>query len=276
MAVECSAGGRFGKGHIKPIGRTDGEPVTELAQRGAPLRQYRLMPGLRLTTPISPRTLSLAMERCQLDRSGTIPSADVRLPAPQPRTYSVAMPAARSDWTIEMLDALPDDGDRYEVIDGELFVTPAPSDVHQLVVLAVAARLREYLRPSMVGRPFVAPSDVWRGDRLRNRVQPDVFVVRLTDGERPAYPFKLADLLLAVEVVSAGNSAYDYQTKRELYLRSGVPEYWIIDPDARTIARWRSAADPGELLTTQLEWRPAGMSSAIVIDIRAFFEDALG
>ena len=71
----------------------------------------------------------------------------------------------QTEWTVEMLDELPDDGQRYELIDGELFVTPAPSDVHQLVVGAVYARLRQYLRPSSVGRVFNSPADVRRGDR---------------------------------------------------------------------------------------------------------------
>ena len=53
----------------------------------------------------------------------------------------MAMPATHTDWTVEMLDALPDDGQRYEIIDGELFVTPSPSDVHQYVVGALYARL---------------------------------------------------------------------------------------------------------------------------------------
>ena len=57
----------------------------------------------------------------------------------------MAMPAAHAEWTVDMLDALPDDGNRYELIDGVLFVTPAPSDVHQLVVGALYVRLREYL-----------------------------------------------------------------------------------------------------------------------------------
>jgi hypothetical protein len=61
------------------------------------------------------------------------------------------MPATHTDWTVEMLDALPDDGQRYEIIDGELFVTPSPSDVR-------------------------------REDRRRNRVQPDIFVVRVAAG----------------------------------------------------------------------------------------------
>jgi Uma2 family endonuclease len=188
----------------------------------------------------------------------------------------MAMPATHAEWTVDMLDALPDDGNRYELIDGVLFVTPAPSDVHQLVVGALFARLRQYLRPSTIARALHSPADVRRPDPRRNRVQPDVFVVRLADNKRPPYPFDLTDLLLAVEVESPSNSAYDYQTKRELYLSSGVPEYWIVSASARTFARWRTGPDTAELLTARLEWHPNGMASPLIIDLPEFFDDALG
>jgi Uma2 family endonuclease len=188
----------------------------------------------------------------------------------------MAMPVARAEWTVDMLDALPDDGNRYELIDGELFVTPAPSDLHQLVVGALHSRLRAYMRPTFVGRALMSPSDVRREDRRRNRVQPDIFVVRLADNARPPYPFQLSDLLLAVEVESPSNTAYDYQTKRELYLRNGVPEYWIVSPEARTFARWRRLEDPAELLTQRFEWQPIGLPGPLVIDLPEFFEDAFG
>jgi Uma2 family endonuclease len=191
----------------------------------------------------------------------------------------MAMPAPRTEpkrWTVEMLDALPDDGNRYEIIDGELFVTPAPSDVHQRVVLVLASRLEGYLRPTPIGRVMISPSDVRRPDREKNRVQPDVFVVKLLDRRRPSYPFAFADVLLAVEVVSPNDPQYDYQTKRELYLGNGLPEYWIVDPRACTFARWRGAADPGELLAGRIEWQPAGLDVPLAIDIPAFFDDALG
>src|SRR4051812_5375580 len=97
-----------------------------------------------------------------------------------PRHYSMAMPLTDAEWTVDMLDALPDDGNRYELIDGHLVVSPAPSDVHQLVVGALYAYLRAYLRASSVARAVGAPSDVRRGDRRRNRVQPDIFAIRLT------------------------------------------------------------------------------------------------
>jgi Uma2 family endonuclease len=95
------------------------------------------------------------------------------------------MPAVHANWTVEMLDALPDDGHRYEIIDGELYVTPTPSDVHQLVIGEFFTRLHAYLRQSQLGRAMISPADVRRGDRARNRVQPDVFAVRLVDGKRP-------------------------------------------------------------------------------------------
>lgn len=188
----------------------------------------------------------------------------------------MAMRATHSDWTVDMLDALPDDGNRYEIIDGRLFVTPAPSDVHQLVVGAMHGRLREYLRPTSVGRVIISPADVRRPDRRRNRVQPDVFVIRLKDQQRPPYPFDLADLLLAVEVESPSDPAYDYQTKRELYLSNGIPEYWVVNASARTVARWRSGHESAELATARLVWQPDGMTAPLTIDLPAFFDDALG
>jgi Uma2 family endonuclease len=186
------------------------------------------------------------------------------------------MPAVRVDWTVEMLDDLPDDGNRYELIDGELFVTPAPSNWHQLVVGALYTRLSAYLRPSTVARAMLSPADVRRDDWNRNRVQPDVFAVQLINGVQPEYPYKLTDLLLCVEVESPSHAAYDYQTKRRLYLESGIPEYWIVSPDARTFARWRGASGDADLLTTRLAWHLVGMPEPLVIDLPEFFVDALG
>lgn len=190
--------------------------------------------------------------------------------------HIMGMPAAHENWTVEMLDAQPDDGQRYEIIDGALHVTPAPSDVHQLVAAQLWKVLHDYLRPVVVARALISPADVRMGDRTRNRVQPDVFVVRLTDRKRPPYPYDLADLLLAVEVVSPNNPIYDYQVKRELYLSKGVPEYWIVNAEARVLSRWRSLEDPGEEFSRRVAWQPAGMPAPLAIDLPALFEEALG
>lgn len=117
----------------------------------------------------------------------------------------MGMPATNADWTVDMLDALPEDGQRYEIIDGVLYVTPAPSDVHQLVSAAFFKPIDAYLRTSTVARALYSPADVRKGDSKRNRVQPDVFAVRLIDGKRPPYPYALSDLVLAIEVESPSN-----------------------------------------------------------------------
>jgi Uma2 family endonuclease len=133
----------------------------------------------------------------------------------------MAMPA-QNLWTVDMLDALPESPERHELIDGVLYVTPAPSDVHQLVAAEFYARLREYLHDSSEARALFSPADVRREDRSRNRLQPDVFVFRLREGKRPAYPYDMSTLLLAIEVESPSNPELDYQVKRPLYQRAGV------------------------------------------------------
>jgi Uma2 family endonuclease len=187
----------------------------------------------------------------------------------------MAMSATRAEWTVDMLDVLPDDGQRYELVDGVVHVTPAPGLPHQLIVGQLYHLFRLYLRGSTVARALISPSDVRRGDRTRNRVQPDTFVVRLVDGKLPRYPFAMTDLLLAVEVSSPNDPLYDYQTKRALYIANNIPEYWVINPEARNLSRWRDAADPGEVLSARVEWQPVGMPESFVLDLPRFFDEAI-
>lgn len=174
-----------------------------------------------------------------------------------------------------MLDALPEDGQRYEIIDGVLHVTPAPSDVHQLVSAAFFKPIDAYLRTARVARALYSPADVRKGDRTRNRVQPDVFAVRLIDGKRPPYPYALSDLILAIEVESPSNPLLDYQVKRSLYLSHGIPEYWIVNAEAHVVSRWRAVDDPGTVFSRNISWHPVGMPTPLVIDLPRLFEEAL-
>ena len=187
----------------------------------------------------------------------------------------MGMPAAQTRWTVAMLDALPDDAERHEIIDGELFVTPAPGEAHQLVIARLLVQLDAYLERYPIGRVLASPADVWRDERRFNRVQPDLFVVRLTDGKRPAYPYHLRDLLLAIEVASPGNPLLDYQVKRDRYLREGLAEYWVVNVEVRNASRWRQRDDPGEVLSRQLDWSPPGAASPFVLDLGPFFESAI-
>lgn len=187
----------------------------------------------------------------------------------------MGMPATLNEWTVDMVDALPDDGQRYELIDGTLFVTPAPAEAHQDIVGALYRRLHAYLDGLGIAKAMIAPADVRRGDRSRNRVQPDVFAVRLAEGKRPAYPYEVRDLLLAIEVASPGNPMLDYQVKRDLYLREGIGEYWVVNPEARNVSRWHGRDDPGELLSREVVWHPRGMPEPFVLNLGEFFDDAL-
>ena len=186
----------------------------------------------------------------------------------------MAMPAAITDWTVDMVDALPDDGQRYELIDGALFLMPSPNEAHQDIFGLLFSLLYTYMGSSGIGKVVGSPSDVRKGDRTRNRVQPDVYVVRVTGGKRPKYPYDLHDLLLAVEVVSPSNPLHDYHTKRNLYLRENVGEYWIFNPDARNVSRWRGTDDPGEVLSNELRWHPEGKATEFVLNLPEFFTRA--
>src|SRR5688572_23364565 len=134
----------------------------------------------------------------------------------------MAMPAT-TRWTADMLRALPDDGKRYEVIDGELFVTPSPSWRHQDALLGMASVLRPYVTTHGVGHVIVSPADVSFDDD--NLVQPDIFVTPLVGGRRPLEWSDVKALLLAVEVLSPSTARADRQVKLRLYQRQNVPEY---------------------------------------------------
>jgi Uma2 family endonuclease len=183
----------------------------------------------------------------------------------------MAMVSPQTRWTAAMVRALPDDGFRHEVIDGEHVVTPAPSWTHQYAVGELVARLRAYLSEHRVGDVIFAPADVEFDEY--NLVEPDVFVVPLVQGKRPRAWEDVRALLLAVEVLSPSTDRTDRLRKRRLYLRQGVPEYWIVDVDNRVVERWRSSEDVGTVLTDRLVWRPDPAIAPLTIDLGAYFRD---
>jgi Uma2 family endonuclease len=110
------------------------------------------------------------------------------------------MESPQTRWTAAMVRALPDDGFRHEVIDGEHVVTPAPSWTHQTAVLQLARRLADYLDRTPVGHLVIAPADVEFDEH--NLVELDLFVVPLVAGKKPRAWEDVRTLLLAVEVLS--------------------------------------------------------------------------
>jgi Uma2 family endonuclease len=170
--------------------------------------------------------------------------------------------------TADMVRALPEDGNRYEVVRGELLVTPAPRAWHQEIVARLAEQLREYLRTEPVGHVFCAPADIsWRPDTL---VQPDLFVVPLVQARSLEWR-EMTDLLLVVEVLSPSSARADRFTKRLEYQRQGVGVYWVVDPGALEVEVW-GPADPFPVLQSeQLAWHPPGAGRAFALELAELF-----
>jgi Uma2 family endonuclease len=137
----------------------------------------------------------------------------------------VTSPAdAASPFTVADLEGMPDDGRRYELIDGELLVSPAPGWPHQEATYTLYMLLRKTCPPGLrvIGAPFAVRPDKF------NELQPDVIVARytdLTERDLPGPP------LLAVEVISPTSRLRDASLKKAVYARLGVPSFWLIDPD---------------------------------------------
>ena len=152
----------------------------------------------------------------------------------------MAMPARIGRWTArevrELIAAAPLATPRYELVDGELLVTPSPAYRHQLVVTRLLFALTQYLDSEPVGTAIPSPSDVELEPEFIT--QPDILVVPVDESRRAMREgLPIRELLLAVEVLSPSSSRHDRVRKRPLYQRH-VPDYWIVDLDARLVERW--------------------------------------
>src|SRR2546425_1207516 len=124
------------------------------------------------------------------------------------------------------------------------------------------------------GHPGLSPADLTPEPGAL--VQPDVFVVPLVSGRRPRDWHDIERLVLAVEVLSPSTARADRTVKRRLYQRTSVPEYWIVDLEARLVERWRPADERPEVLTDTLSWVPAPGTGSLTIDLPQFFTKGLG
>lgn len=190
------------------------------------------------------------------------------------RIHRMGMPATRDRWTAEMLRALPEDGKRYEIVHGELLVTPSPSFTHQRAVRELLGLIDTHVRLGRGAEVLSSPSDIALGpDSI---VQPDLFVFPALEGEAVRRWSEIGPLLLAVEILSPATARYDRIVKRRLYLERRIPEYWIVDCDARCVERWRPGDERPEILTEQLEWQAPGRLPPLVIDLKDFFAKVFG
>jgi Uma2 family endonuclease len=139
----------------------------------------------------------------------------------------------QGQWTYDSYATLSNDGKRYEIIDGVLYMVPAPNDFHQEIVALIISYLIPYIKHTGRGRVLGAPIDVVLAPGIV--VQPDVLVLLEKKGtkRKPAQTTRPPDL--AIEVASPSTASYDRQKKSVAYARAGVKEYWIVDPIKREI-----------------------------------------
>jgi Uma2 family endonuclease len=142
------------------------------------------------------------------------------------------MTAAAAKLTYQDLRRMPDDGKRYELLDGEVYMTPAPSTRHQRTVGRLHVALAEFVQERGLGEVLLAPTDVVFGERTA--VQPDLLYI---GNDRASIVTELnvqgaPDLV--VEVLSPSTASFDRDKKLQYYARAGVREIWYLDPLART------------------------------------------
>ena len=172
-------------------------------------------------------------------------------------------------WTLDELHNLPDDGNKYEVVRGDLFVTPAPSGRHESILAALSALLTPYVVANKLGLVY-HPRAVFRFED--SEVEPDLMVrqpwrAANTDWTTAPLPS------LIVEVLSSSTRHRDRKEKRTLYADARIPEYWVIDPERKTvtvIARNEMERTVRETLV----WYPSGADAPLEIRLSEVFIDS--
>lgn len=141
------------------------------------------------------------------------------------------LPRGRA-YTRADLETMPDDGRRYEIVDGALLVTPSPSLLHQ----AVSSNLIRVLQSSAPAtlRVLHAPLDLVIDEATV--LQSDLLVVPSADLHRPEQPLRP---LLVVEILSPASRRVDLTLKRSRYEAAGIASYWVVDPDVPSLTAWQ-------------------------------------
>jgi len=181
----------------------------------------------------------------------------------------MAMPAPLvvPTYTIEDLERFPDDGNRYELLDGVLLVTPAPMPPHQLVIAELLYCIAHYLAAAGLGR-VVAPGAVEIAPKTH--LEPDLLVFPSTEPLNQKWA-AIRRWWLAVEVFSDSSVIYDRDFKRDAYLALGVREVWLVDWWDRALYVSRSGQTKDARQRDVVEWHPPGMPGPLQIDLERIF-----
>ncbi|MEX2281555.1 MAG: Uma2 family endonuclease [Gemmatimonadota bacterium] len=158
-------------------------------------------------------------------------------------------------WTYSEYARFPDDGNRYEVIDGEVLVTPAPSPHHQRILFALGRRLQEYVERNDLGEILLDVDLLFVSGQF---VRPDLLFVPKSAKEAVTDRGMERAPGLIVEIQSPTSSSIDRVRKPRRYGDFGVPEYWVVDPTEAALLVWRFAAGEREpnRATDIVHWQP--------------------
>jgi Uma2 family endonuclease len=180
----------------------------------------------------------------------------------------MATKPAIQHWTYAEYARLPDDGNRYEVVAGEVFVTPSPHPKHQLAVGRISGLFEAFTRAHGVGQLYPGPIDVLLSES--DYLVPDlVFVREERDGIISDRGLEAAPDLV-IEIISPSTGARDRGLKRERYARFGVPLYWIVDVARQHVEVYRLAEDPNggpEIVRDDLVWHPTPGGPALTLPV---------
>lgn len=126
----------------------------------------------------------------------------------------------------------PDDI-RYELIEGELIMTPSPVPYHQRIVMNIGFKMEEFVKKNRIGKVFIAPCDVYLDNE--NVLQPDILFISNERANIIGEKNIQGAPDLVVEILSENSAYNDLIRKKKLYARFGVKEYWIVDPELKTL-----------------------------------------
>ena len=193
---------------------------------------------------------------------------DAELPRSERSPKIMAMPVSLRRFSLDELEALPDDGNRYELLDGVLFVTPAPLPAHEVLIQRLMLLLGNHLRswPEI----WIAPrSEVVLAPH--NKLEPDLQIYRAASIPRAWN--QVRERWLAVEVASHSTRVYDRQYKRDGYLQLGVQEVWLLDRFDRVV-RVATRDDPEErTFEGEFLWTPPAPATPLRVDLVELFQD---
>ncbi len=180
----------------------------------------------------------------------------------------MVMPLTLPVYTLEMLRELPDDGNRYELLEGFLIVTPAPTPPHQIVATRLVVAIESYLAAAGLAHA-VCVGEIERAPKTH--LEPDLLVFPASGP--PALGWStFRDWWLVVEVFSPSSRLYDRNYKRDAYLALGVGEVWLVDVKAGEVLVSRRGGPVDEPVRERLHWSPAEMPAPLSIDLVRVFD----